>query len=81
MLGWTPFVEPLNALQDVWYLLVIPFSFGIAMIYKAMRMQTLEGYWRHVSVMTTQILVAMVAFGVLLAVLVQVIIPALPFAQ
>ena len=31
-----PFVEPWNALQDIWWLALIPFSFGVGMVYKGL---------------------------------------------
>ena len=63
LLGYVPFLEPLNAIQPAWPLLIIPLSFGISVIYKAMRMPELDGFWRQVTVMTTQIVVAMVALA------------------
>lgn len=76
-LAYIPFVEPMNALQDWWYLLLLPLAFGISVIYKAMRLPTLAGYWRNVTVMTVQIVLAMVALAVCLAILVQMFVPRL----
>lgn len=76
-LAYIPFVEPMNALQDWWYLLLLPLAFGISVIYKAMRLPTLAGYWRNVTVMTVQIVLAMVALAVCLAILVQLFVPRL----
>ena len=45
-LAYIPFLMPINALQEWWYLLLLPLAFGISMIYKALRMPTLERYWR-----------------------------------
>ncbi len=78
LLGWIPFLEPMNALQDIWYLLLIPFAFGVSVIYKAYHLNTLAKYWREVAMMTLQVVLAMVGLGIALAVLLQVIIPALP---
>lgn len=78
MLGWIPFLEPMNALQPYWYLLLIPFSFGISLIYKAMRLDCLDHLWREVAVMTVQIVLAMMGLALLLALLVELVIPALP---
>ena len=75
--AYIPFVHPLNA-HDWWYLLLVPLALGISMIYKAMRMRTLHGYAWHVGVMTTQIVLAMIALAICLTILVQLIIPALP---
>jgi hypothetical protein len=46
LLAWIPFVDPLNGLQSTWYVLLIPLAFGIAMSYKAMRVASLQNYWR-----------------------------------
>jgi chorismate mutase len=77
-LAYIPFVQPLNALQDWWYLLLVPLAFGIAVIYKALRLRHLEHFWRHVAVMTAQIVLAMIGLAICLAVLVQVLRPRLP---
>ena len=76
-LAWIPFLEPINALQPWWYLLLVPLSFGISVIYKSMRLPRLERFWRQVAIMTTQIVLAMVALAIGLAVLIQVVIPLL----
>jgi hypothetical protein len=77
-LAWIPFVEPLNALQDIWYLLLLPLSFGLAMIYKAMRVPDLSRYWREVALMTVQIMLGMIGLAIALVILVQLLIPAIP---
>lgn len=78
LLAWIPFIHPMNALQDWWYLLVIPLALGISVIYKAMRMPRLDEFWRQTTVMTLQIIIAMIALAVCLTLLVQVILPLLP---
>ena len=78
LLAYIPFLEPLHAAQTWWYLLVIPLTFGISVIYKALRMSRIVSFWREVAVMTMQILVAMVALALGLAVVVQFVVPAIP---
>jgi hypothetical protein len=78
MLAWIPFVEPLNLFHTWWYLLALPLSFGIAMIYKAMRLPTLDRYWQQVLVMTTQVILGMIGMSVALGLLVRFVIPMLP---
>ncbi len=78
LVGYIPFLHPINPLQGFWYLLVLPLSFGISVIYKAMRMPSLEGFWRHVTSMTSQIILYMTALAIVLVLLVQVVIPRLP---
>jgi hypothetical protein len=78
ILAYIPFVEPLNALQDWWYLLLVPLAFGISVIYKATRLATLEQFWHQVVVMTAQIIVAMIGLAICLAIFVQLVIRLLP---
>ena len=76
--GYIPFVEPLNVLQLYWYLLLVPLAAGISIVYKAMRLPRLDRFWRQVTLMTTQIVLAMVALAIALSVLIELIIPMLP---
>jgi hypothetical protein len=77
-LGYIPFVHPLNFFQEWWYLLLLPLAFGIAVIYKAVRLPTLELFWREVFVMTMQIVLAMIGLAVCLVILVVLLIPRMP---
>ncbi len=78
LLSYIPFIDPINALQSWWYLLLVPLSFGVTVIYRALRMPSLERYWRQVFLMTVQIVVAMIALAIVLVVLVQVVVPRYP---
>ena len=78
VLAYIPFLDPIDAFHDWWYLLLVPLSFGISVIYKALRMPRLDGFWRQVAIMTTQIVIGMIALAICLVVLVQVLIPLLP---
>ncbi len=78
MLAYVPFLDPIHALQDLWFLLLVPLTFGISIIYRAIRVQSLDHFWRGVGIMTTQIVVAIVALAIALIVLVQLVIPVLP---
>ena len=78
LVGYIPFLHPINTFQGFWYLLVLPLSFGISVIYKAMRMPSLDGFWRQVTIMTAQIILYMIALAIVLVILVQVVIPRLP---
>lgn len=77
MLAWTPFLEPMNAMQSIWYLLLLPMSFGIAVVYRALREETYTTYWRSVLVMTAQIVFGIAAIAVALAIFVQYVVPLL----
>jgi hypothetical protein len=81
VLGYVPFIEPLNVFFVWWYLLLIPLSFGISVIYKAVRMPRLEGYWRQVATMTLQIVLAMIGLAICLGLFVQIVIPAMVLGE
>ena len=53
-LAWIPFLEPINAFQTWWYLLLVPLAFGISVIYKALRLADLFPFWREVTIMTVE---------------------------
>lgn len=76
--AYIPFLTPINFFFDWWYLLLVPLCFGIAVIYKAMRMPNLTGFWREVIVMTLLIIAGVIALGALLGLFVLVILPLLP---
>lgn len=78
MIAYVPFLDPINVFHEWWYLLLVPLSFGISVIYRALKLQSLDHYWRAVFTMTAQIVVAMIGLGIALVVLVVVILPLLP---
>ena len=78
LVAYVPFLTPIPVFHDWSYLLLVPLAFGISVIYKALRMQSLHGFWRQVTVMTTQIVVAMIALAVALTVFVIFVVPMLP---
>jgi hypothetical protein len=78
LLAYIPFVDPIHAMHDWWYVLLLPLSLGVAVIYRALRMSSLEHYWRQVWLMTLQIVLALGALAVVLVALVQLAIPWLP---
>lgn len=57
-----PFLDPIE-LHQWWFLLLVPMAFLVAMTYKAVRLRTLEKYWRQVLLMTSQIVIGMIALG------------------
>ncbi len=76
--SWIPFLDPLPIAGAIWWLLAVPLALGLSMVHKAWRMPTLDGYVLAVLVMSVQIVGAMVAMALALAILVQVIVPLLP---
>ncbi|MBC8203040.1 MAG: hypothetical protein H8E91_04350 [Planctomycetes bacterium] len=77
MLAWIPFLEPMNALQSFWYLLLIPMAFGISVIYKALHEDNFLHYWRSVLVMTTQVVLGISLLAVGIGLFIQIVIPML----
>jgi hypothetical protein len=78
LLAWTPFIHPMEVFHEWWYLLILPLSFGIAVIYKAVRSPNLVGFWRDACMMTMQIVLAMIGLAIVVTLIVQVGIPLLP---
>ena len=78
MIAYVPFLDPINAFHEWWFVLLIPLSFGISVIYRALKLPSLEHYWRAVMTMTAQIVLVMVALGIALVIVVVQIIPRLP---
>jgi ABC-type transport system involved in cytochrome c biogenesis permease component len=76
-LAWTPFLEPMNALQPIWYVLLIPLVFGISVVYRALRENQYATYWRSVAIMTGQVVIGIVGIALALGIFVQVVIPIL----
>ncbi len=74
--SWIPFVGPMNWMQSVWYISLIPLAIGIAMIYKAIRVTHLRTYWAQVGMLSVQIVCTIVLLAIALIVFVQFIIPA-----
>ncbi len=71
LLAYTPFVDPLD-LHDVWWLTLAPLALGISIAYKAVRVPTLEEFWKGVLVMTAQIIMGMIGLGVLVYLVIEV---------
>jgi hypothetical protein len=76
--AYIPFVHPMTFVHEWWYLLLVPLAFGISVIYKAVRMSTLEDFWRQVAIMTMQIVLAMIGLAIALIILVTLLIPRIP---
>ena len=41
-LAYTPFADPLVGGWNYWYLTLLPLALGVALVYKSMRVETLE---------------------------------------
>ncbi|MBX3354192.1 MAG: hypothetical protein KF724_00665 [Phycisphaeraceae bacterium] len=77
-IAWIPFVSPMPSAGALWYLLAVPLVFCVAMVWKAVRLGSMERYWAAVVVMFVQVIVGMIALGLALLILVRLIVPLLP---
>ncbi len=77
-LAWTPFLQPAPNAEVWWWLLLIPMSFGVAMAYKAIRVEQLSDWPRAATKMALQVIGAVVGIAVGLYLLVIVLLPMLP---
>ena len=73
---WIPFVSPMNWMQSIWYITLIPLALGISMIYKAIRGTHLRTYWTQVGMLTIQIVLTIVLLAIALILFVRFVIPA-----
>jgi hypothetical protein len=78
LFAWTPFFEPLPFVQNSWLWLIVPLVLGISMMYKAIRVESMKGYWPSVGLMCVQVLLAFAGLAVGFFLLVQFIVPLLP---
>jgi hypothetical protein len=75
-LSYRPFIDPVRApVHTHWYVLLIPMSFGIAVVYKAVMLRTLDRYWHEVLYLTVQIIVGMIMLGLASYLLVMKFVP------
>lgn len=72
--SWRPFLDPIN-LHDWWYVLLLPLALGISIAYKAVRVRTMEHYWRHVAIMTVHLIAAMILLAIVAYILILIVIP------
>ncbi len=79
VLAYTPFIDPITEISqgasDLWWLTLIVLAFFTSVAYKAVRMHELDRFAVNVLIMTAQILGAMLAIGVGLAVAVELVLP------
>ena len=59
---YRPLIDPLD-LHGVWWLLLLPMSVGVAVVYKAVRVATMERYLQEVLIMTVQIIFGMLVLA------------------
>ncbi|MBX3317536.1 MAG: hypothetical protein KF902_11835 [Phycisphaeraceae bacterium] len=72
--AYIPFVDPIDA-HRWWFLLLIPMAFGVSVVYKAVRMRSLDRYWRHVFGMSASIVLGIILMGAVIYVLIEWVVP------
>ena len=75
-LAWRPFLDPLQ-IHSLWFMLLVPLAFGIAIAYRAVRVATFDHFWFKVSVLTVQIVVSMILLGIASYLFIQILVPML----
>jgi hypothetical protein len=78
VLAHTPFIEPLPLAHRYWWLLIVPVAIGVSMAWKAVRLKSLDDYWRHVVSMAVQVILGVAGIAVGLYVLIILVLPHLP---
>ncbi|MFM7807555.1 MAG: hypothetical protein ACKPEA_06440 [Planctomycetota bacterium] len=79
LLAWMPFMQPMPGAIHWWWALIVPMVLSVSVTWKAIRLQRLDSYWTEVSWMTAKVLAGMTALALALIVLVQWVVPLLPF--
>lgn len=75
-LAWRPFIDPIS-LHGSWFLLLVPLSLGVAVVYRAVRVADFEKFWWKVTVLTVQIVVSMILLGAASYLFIQWLVPML----
>ncbi|WP_428388067.1 hypothetical protein [Mucisphaera sp.] len=70
-LAWRPFLDPLS-MESVWLWLLIPLSLAVALVYKAIKMPTLDRLVPESLFLGFQILLGMVAVAAALWILTEI---------
>ena len=77
LVAWIPFLQPIMGLHSTWHLLSIPLVIGVSMIYKGVRVPEDQRWGRPVVIMSIQVILALVAVGISVAIFVGLILPQL----
>ncbi len=72
VLSYTPFVSPLPV-WDYWYVLLLPLSAAVAVVYKAIKLHSMRDVPRQAFIITLWIVLAMIAAAAVLAGIVRLL--------
>ena len=79
-LAYIPFLQPMPTVAHWWWLCLIPVCAAISVTWKAVRLETLEHFWRESITMTVHSVLAMAALAAALMVFLRLVIPLLPMS-
>lgn len=72
IVGYTPFVSPMP-IWDYWYVLLLPLSAAVAVVYKAIRLPTMRDVPWQAFVITVWIILGMFGAAVLLGIILRIV--------
>lgn len=75
-LAWRPFLDPID-MHSQWYWLLLPLSLGIAVTYRAVRVNSFKLFWPKALALTVQIVVSMILLGAASYLFIQYAVPML----
>jgi len=71
-LAWRPFLDPLD-LHHIWWLLLVPLAFVIGLVYKTLKLRTLDTLWPQTMRLTAIIVVFMIGIAAILWVIIELV--------
>lgn len=71
-LAWRLFLDPLD-LHRVWWLLLLPLAFVIALVYKTLKLRTLDKLWPQTIRLTAIIVIFMIGIAAVLWVVIELV--------
>ncbi|HEB61122.1 MAG TPA: hypothetical protein ENJ06_04785 [Phycisphaeraceae bacterium] len=72
MLAWRPFLDPVNGFYDYWWVLIIPLTLFVSVIYKAMRIGDLRRLPVESVMLSLQIMLGMLGLGLVIHIIAEV---------
>lgn len=77
LVAWVPFLQPITALGNAWWLLMVPLVFGVAVVHRAVQDQSMDGYWGRVIRLTVKANAVLGSLALAIYLFVYFIIPLL----
>ena len=74
-LAYTPFIDPIQSLNEYWFWLLLPLAIGIAAAYKSVRVLDLRDYPRDLIVFSIQIVVGILLLGLAALGIIEYLLP------